>query len=46
MSAFEVRRFLQDPLQYVKSTCINLQTRSGAGAVIPPGGFNPNLDKK
>ena len=43
MSAFEVRRFLQDPLQYVKSTCINLQTRSGAGTVIPPGGFNPNL---
>ena len=37
MSAGEVQRFLRDPLAYVKSTCINLQTASGANA---GGAFN------
>lgn len=30
MSATEVQRFLLNPLEYVKTTCINLQTASGA----------------
>lgn len=42
MSKAEVQKFLRDPFTYVKFTCINLQTPSGAGTVIPPGGFNAN----
>lgn len=42
MSASEVQRFMLDPLAYVKVTCINLQTPSGAGTAIPVGGFNAN----
>jgi hypothetical protein len=39
MSAAEVERFKLDPKAYVKTTCINLQTQSGAvGSTV----FNPN----
>ncbi len=39
MSAAEVQRFLLSPTTYVKTTCINLQTRSMA----TPTAFNANL---
>jgi len=42
MSAAEVQRFLRDPLEYVKCTCMNLQTASGAGTAIQEGAFNAN----
>ena len=39
MSAAEVQKFLLSPLGYVKTTCINLQTKGG----VPLTAFNPNL---
>ncbi len=38
MSAYEVQRFLTDPLKYARTVCINLQ--GGGGHII--GGFNAN----
>jgi hypothetical protein len=38
MSAYEVQRFLQDPLKYARTTCINLQ--GGGGHIV--GGFDAN----
>ena len=38
MSAAEVQKFTANPLGYVKTTCINLQTKGGATAT-----FNANL---
>jgi hypothetical protein len=39
MSAYEVQRFLLDPLKYVRTVCINLQTASGQ---IGSAAFNAN----
>lgn len=39
MSAAEIQKFVANPLGYVKTTCINLQTKSGA----PSTTFNANL---